>query len=170
MCVAQQNNSPTQHDCGRQDDSALQELAQELLQLFLCPTVAGLGHVRTSLSSLGRSFDAEADDDDAEDEAQRPGLHHGQHPRSKQCSREYTQHDRRGQARVDVTAGEINAGMAAAVTPIMKLLVVVDTLNGRRMVWSMASTLRGPEPMPSKPESAPATNIRPKPVGTRSTS
>ena len=41
--------------------------------------------------------------------------------------------------------------LAAAVTPIMKLLVVVETLNGMRMAWSMASTFTAPEPMPSKP-------------------
>jgi len=46
--------------------------------------------------------------------------------------------------------------LAAAVTPIMKLLVVVETLNGMRMAWSMASTLTAPEPMPSNPERAPA--------------
>jgi hypothetical protein len=28
--------------------------------------------------------------------------------------------------------------LAAAVTPIMKLLVVVDTLNGMRITWSIA--------------------------------
>jgi hypothetical protein len=30
----------------------------------------------------------------------------------------------------------VKPALAAAVTPIMKLLVVVDTLNGNRMIWS----------------------------------
>ena len=36
----------------------------------------------------------------------------------------------------------------------MKLLVVVETLNGSRIAWSIASTLSAPEPMPSSPDSA----------------
>ena len=56
--------------------------------------------------------------------------------------------------------------LAAAVTPIMKLLVVVETLNGIRIAWSIASTFTAPDPMPSSPESVPAPNIRPNPVGT----
>src|SRR5580700_3387705 len=60
--------------------------------------------------------------------------------------------------------------LAAAVTPIMKLLVVVETLNGMRIARSMASTLNAPEPMPSRPDSVPATNIRLNPSGTRCTS
>ena len=46
----------------------------------------------------------------------------------------------------------------------MKLLVVVETLKGIFMARSMAMTLTAPEPMPSRPESAPAPNIMPKPV------
>ena len=56
--------------------------------------------------------------------------------------------------------------LAAAVTPIMKLLVVVETLKGMRMAWSIARTLSAPEPMPSSPESTPATNIKLNPAGT----
>src|SRR5579885_3037258 len=51
----------------------------------------------------------------------------------------------------------------------MKLLVVVETLKGMPMAWSMARTLTAPEPMPSNPDSAPAPNINPKPAGTRCT-
>ena len=59
--------------------------------------------------------------------------------------------------------------LAAAVTPIMKLLVVVETLNGKRITWSMAITFIAPEPIPSRPESRPATNMRLNPPFTRST-
>src|SRR2546427_11888408 len=52
--------------------------------------------------------------------------------------------------------------LAAAVTPIMKLLVVVETLNGNRMMRSIARTLRAPEPMPSRPESSPAMAMSPQ--------
>ena len=48
----------------------------------------------------------------------------------------------------------------------MKVLVVVETLNGMRMIWSIASTLTAPDPIPSRPESVPATNIRLNPPGT----
>src|SRR5580658_6416932 len=48
----------------------------------------------------------------------------------------------------------------------MKLLVVVDTLNGMRMARSMARTFKAPEPMPRSPDTAPAMNLRPKPVFT----
>ncbi len=57
----------------------------------------------------------------------------------------------------------------AAVTPIVKLLVVVETLNGKPMTRSMAKTFKEPEPMPSNPESSPATAIKLKPVGTERT-
>ena len=56
--------------------------------------------------------------------------------------------------------------LAAAVTPIMKLLVVVETLNGMRISWSIARTFTAPDPMPSSPDSVPATNIRLNPCGT----
>ena len=45
----------------------------------------------------------------------------------------------------------------------MKLLVVVETLNGSRIAWSIASTFTAPEPMPSRPERIPAAYIQPKP-------
>jgi len=53
--------------------------------------------------------------------------------------------------------------LAAAVTPIMKLLVVVDTLKGMRMILSMAITFNAPEPIPNKPETMPTT-ITPKKI------
>ena len=56
--------------------------------------------------------------------------------------------------------------LAAAVTPIMKLLVVVDTLMGARIMVSMAMTLNTPLPMPRRPEMSPAIHIIPKPCGT----
>ena len=43
----------------------------------------------------------------------------------------------------------------------MKLLVVVETLKGIFIAWSMASTFTAPEPMPSSPDSTPAPNMRP---------
>jgi len=52
------------------------------------------------------------------------------------------------------------------VTPIMKLLVVVDTLKGIFIAWSMARTFIAPAPMPSSPDIAPAPNMRTHPVGT----
>ena len=55
---------------------------------------------------------------------------------------------------------------AQAVTPIIKLLVVVLTLKGTFIMASMASTLSTPEPMPSMPDSTPATYITPKPPPT----
>jgi len=56
---------------------------------------------------------------------------------------------------------------AAAVTPIMKLLVAELTFIGRRMAPSIASTLSAPEPMPRRPETRPANPIRTKPTGIR---
>ncbi len=50
-----------------------------------------------------------------------------------------------------------------AVTPIIKLLVVVETLNGIRIMLSMAITLNAPEPIPSKPDIIPAIPIILKP-------
>jgi hypothetical protein len=55
--------------------------------------------------------------------------------------------------------------LAAAVTPIMKLLVVVETLNGRPIIWSIATTLTTPEPIPSSADKTPASSIRAKPPG-----
>src|SRR5256885_1125692 len=46
--------------------------------------------------------------------------------------------------------------LAAAVRPIMKLLVAVETFIGSRMNVSIASTLKAPLPMPSRPESTAA--------------
>ena len=59
--------------------------------------------------------------------------------------------------------------LAAAVTPIMKLLVALETLIGSRITMSMASTFSAPEPMPSSPEATPATTMSAKPSGTRVT-
>src|SRR5262249_45066662 len=53
--------------------------------------------------------------------------------------------------------------LAAAVTPIMKLLVVAETLNGMRITRSMAMTFSEPDPMANRPERIPATNIRTNP-------
>ena len=52
------------------------------------------------------------------------------------------------------------------MTPIMKLDVVVLTLNGTFMQLSMASTFSTPDPMPRMPESTPAKSITPKPPAT----
>src|SRR5665213_2010254 len=59
--------------------------------------------------------------------------------------------------------------LAAAVTPIMKLLVVVETLNGMRMILSIASTFTAPDPIPSSPLRIPAPNIIAHPAAIRST-
>ena len=59
--------------------------------------------------------------------------------------------------------------LAAAVTPIIKLLVVLDTFIGIRIALSIAITLNTPLPIPSSPERTPATYIMPKPSGTRVT-
>ena len=56
--------------------------------------------------------------------------------------------------------------LAAAVTPIMKLLVVVDTLNGSRIARSIATTFSAPDPIPSKPESIPASPMIENPATT----
>ncbi|MNE90911.1 hypothetical protein D3C80_1884620 [compost metagenome] len=50
-----------------------------------------------------------------------------------------------------------------AVTPIMKLLVVVETLNGIRIILSIAMTLKAPDPIPKSPDIIPATPIMLKP-------
>ena len=44
----------------------------------------------------------------------------------------------------------------------MKLLVVVDTLNGSRIAWSIAITFTAPDPIPSRPESTPASAHEPE--------
>jgi len=54
--------------------------------------------------------------------------------------------------------------LAAAVTPIMKLLVVVDALSGARIKRSMAITLNRPLPMPSILTSAPHPTSRQVPA------
>lgn len=41
--------------------------------------------------------------------------------------------------------------LAAAVTPIIKLLVVVLTLKGTFIAESIANTFKAPEPIPSNP-------------------
>ena len=56
--------------------------------------------------------------------------------------------------------------LAAAVRPIMKLLVAVETFMGRRITVSIASTLKAPLPMPSRPDSRPAPNITAAPART----
>jgi hypothetical protein len=48
----------------------------------------------------------------------------------------------------------------------MKLLVVVDTLNGSRITRSIASTFSAPDPMPSSPDKAPAMAMMAQPRGT----
>jgi len=53
------------------------------------------------------------------------------------------------------------AAPAAAVTPIMKLLVAVETLMGNPIARSIAGTFRIPEPMPKSPLNTPATSISP---------
>ncbi|MNW57173.1 hypothetical protein D3C74_349540 [compost metagenome] len=59
--------------------------------------------------------------------------------------------------------------LAAAVTPIIKLLVADDTFSGIFINTSIAMTLKLPLPMPSSPEMTPAPYITPKPSYTRST-
>jgi hypothetical protein len=56
--------------------------------------------------------------------------------------------------------------LAAAVTPIMKLLVVVLTLNGIFMVVSIAKTFKAPEPIPNNPDITPASVMMEKPPPT----
>src|SRR5208282_1421417 len=85
---------------------------------------------------------------------------------AEQSSGEDAEHHGHGHTGVDESAAEVDAALAAAVTPIMKLLVVVETLKGMRMTRSMAMTLTAPEPIPRRPESVPAPNMRPKPAGT----
>ena len=48
----------------------------------------------------------------------------------------------------------------------MKLLVAVETFMGRRITVSIASTLKAPLPMPSRPDSRPAPNITAAPART----
>ncbi len=59
--------------------------------------------------------------------------------------------------------------LAAAVTPIMKLLVAELTLIGRRIAKSIAGTLSAPLPIPSRPLTIPATYISPRPTPGRAT-
>ncbi|MMZ64719.1 hypothetical protein D1872_270700 [compost metagenome] len=49
------------------------------------------------------------------------------------------------------------------MTPIIKLLVAVDTFSGIFINTSIAITLKLPLPMPSKPETTPAPYMTPKP-------
>ena len=51
----------------------------------------------------------------------------------------------------------------------MKLLVVVDTLNGSRIARSIASTFTTPDPMPSSADRIPANSMTPNPIRTRCT-
>src|SRR6266480_253617 len=57
--------------------------------------------------------------------------------------------------------------LAAAVTPIMKLLVAVDTLIGSSIARSMAGTFNAPEPMPRRPLITPATYMSARPMRAR---
>jgi hypothetical protein len=41
----------------------------------------------------------------------------------------------------------------------MKLLVAVETIMGKAMAQSIASTFKAPPPMPRKPDTTPAENI-----------
>src|SRR5260370_24801370 len=58
--------------------------------------------------------------------------------------------------------------LAAAVTPIIKLEVVVLTLIGSRIRESSSRSLNVPLPMPSSPEIRPATYIIPREIALRS--
>src|SRR5437773_443933 len=57
--------------------------------------------------------------------------------------------------------------LAAAVTPIMKLLVAADTLMGSSMARSIAGTFMAPEPMPRSPLTTPAKYISARPMRAR---
>src|SRR5437867_8900441 len=57
--------------------------------------------------------------------------------------------------------------LAAAVTPIMKLLVAVDTLMGSSIARSIAGTFNEPEPMPRSPLTVPAIYISARPMRAR---
>ena len=59
--------------------------------------------------------------------------------------------------------------LAAAVTPIIKLLVALDGLSGIFMAPSIAMTLKAPEPIPSIPDARPAPNMMAAPPGMFST-
>jgi hypothetical protein len=48
----------------------------------------------------------------------------------------------------------------------MKLLVAVETLNGIRMIRSIAITFKAPDPIPRSPEVTPAPNIIENPAFT----
>ena len=64
---------------------------------------------------------------------------------------------------VNAIAGAFVVALAAAVTPIIKLLVAVETFSGSFIAISIAGTFNTPLPMPSKPDTAPAMNISGKP-------
>lgn len=59
--------------------------------------------------------------------------------------------------------------LAAAVTPIIKLLVALDGFRGIFIALSIAITLKAPEPIPNIPEAIPAPNMMDKPPGIFST-
>ena len=61
----------------------------------------------------------------------------------------------RGRLRVASIAVLVAVVLAAAVTPIMKLLVAVEIFIGNCMKWSSANTLNAPLPIPSRPERMP---------------
>src|SRR6266540_3808638 len=54
--------------------------------------------------------------------------------------------------------------LAAAVTPIMKLLVATAAFIGTRMSMFIAGTLMKPPPTPRRPENRPAVALMPKPA------
>ena len=53
--------------------------------------------------------------------------------------------------------------LAAAVSPINRLLVAVETFIGMCIAKSIAGTFSTPEPMPSKPLRVPARYMSPSP-------
>ena len=59
--------------------------------------------------------------------------------------------------------------LAAAVTPIMKLLVATATFIGTRIRTFIAGTLMKPPPTPRSPEIPPARALTPKPAAGRTT-
>src|SRR5262249_30352480 len=56
---------------------------------------------------------------------------------------------------------------ASALTPMIRLLVVVETLGGSPMTRSWISTFKAPAPMPSSPAITPAPNMRGPPRAAR---
>jgi len=59
--------------------------------------------------------------------------------------------------------------LAAAVTPIMKLLVATAAFIGTCINTFIAGTLMNPPPTPRRPENTPAAALAPNPAPGRST-